>query len=131
MPSESPQTKISTDKREAHYLIRMLHHSDRYPDFDWPSVELVINLIYTYEVIHVGLTRKIETHGISAAAFNVLMVLSRLDAKGCPMSELGELLLVTRANVTGLVDCLVTKHFVVRAEDPSDRRIRLVRLTPA
>lgn len=109
----------------------MQHHSERYPDFDWPSVEMVINLLYTYEVVNAVLVRKTEKHGISPGAFNVLMILSRCDEAGCQMSELGDLLLVTRANITGLVDCLVAKGFVARFDDPRDRRVRLVRLTDA
>lgn len=126
--SEAPSSN-RPDKRESHYLNRMRHHSERFPDFDWPSVELVINLLYTYEVVNAVLVRKIERHGISPGAFNVLMILSRFDDEGCQMSELGELLLVTRANITGLVDCLVAKNYVARSEDARDRRVRLVRLT--
>jgi MarR family transcriptional regulator, 2-MHQ and catechol-resistance regulon repressor len=47
------------------------------------------------------------------------------------MHELGELLLVSRANVTGLVDCLARRGLVERAPDERDRRVRLVRLTRA
>ena len=47
------------------------------------------------------------------------------------MHELGELLLVSRANVTGLIDYLARRKFVERAEDERDRRVRLVRLTKA
>jgi len=45
------------------------------------------------------------------------------------MHELGELLLVSRANVTGLVDCLKRKGLVARVVSSDDRRVRLVRLT--
>jgi hypothetical protein len=66
-----------TDKREHHYLDRMRHHSRRYQEFHWPSVELVINLFYTYDVLYTRLAREAEREGLSTAAFNVLMVLSR------------------------------------------------------
>jgi MarR family 2-MHQ and catechol resistance regulon transcriptional repressor len=131
MKQSVPSLTPRPDKRESHYLNRMQHHSERFPDFDWPSVEMVINLIYTYEVVNAVLVRKIEKHGISPGAFNVLMILSRCDENGCQMSEVGELLLVTRANITGLVDCLVAKDLVARFDDPRDRRVRLVRLTDA
>jgi MarR family 2-MHQ and catechol resistance regulon transcriptional repressor len=45
------------------------------------------------------------------------------------MHELGELLLVSRANVTGLVDCLAQRGLVERSQHERDRRVRLVRLT--
>jgi MarR family 2-MHQ and catechol resistance regulon transcriptional repressor len=58
-----------------------------------------------------------------------MLILSRSDEEGCPMHELGELLLVSRANVTGLVDCLEQRGLVERAVHAGDRRVRLVRLT--
>jgi MarR family 2-MHQ and catechol resistance regulon transcriptional repressor len=119
----------SVDKREDHYLKRMRQHSESYEEFHWPSVELLINLIYTFEVIESHLARKIETYKLSFGAFNVLMILSRYSADGCPMHELGELLLVSRANVTGLVDCLERRGLVERRAAPQDRRVRLALLT--
>jgi MarR family transcriptional regulator, 2-MHQ and catechol-resistance regulon repressor len=117
------------DKREEHYLGRMRLHNARYAEFHWPSVELLINLIYTCDIIQTQLARKIEAHRLSIGAFNALLILSRCEAAGCPMHELGELLLVSRANVTGLVDCLEERGLVERTSVPADRRVRLVRLT--
>ena len=48
------------DQREHHYLNRMRHHSSKYAEFHWPSVELLINLAYTHEVIHSHLARRLE-----------------------------------------------------------------------
>ena len=119
------------DKREHHYLKRMHHHSGKYEEFHWPSVELLVNLAYTYDVIYAQLARKVEAEGLSLGAFNVLMILSRGENESYPMHELGELLLVSRANVTGLVDCLAHKGLVERGQDEKDRRVRRVRLTQA
>src|ERR1043165_1445637 len=118
-----------SDKRDPHYLDRMRHHSRDYREFHWPSVELVVNLFYTYDVIYTRLASGAERKGLSTAAFNVLMILSRYGEGGCPMHELGELLLVSRANVTGLVGCLERRGLVERAPSSEDRRVRLVRLT--
>ena len=49
---------------------------------------------------------------------------------GYPMHVIGELLLASRANITGLVDSLEKKGLVRRQEDPDDRRSKLVRITP-
>jgi MarR family 2-MHQ and catechol resistance regulon transcriptional repressor len=125
--NEVVQPKV--DKRENHYLERMRHHSSKYQEFNWLSVELLVNLIYTYDVIQGHLARSVEEQGLSLAAFNVLMILSRHEGKGCPMHELGEVLLVSRANVTGLVDSLERKGLVERVADASDRRVRLVCIT--
>jgi DNA-binding MarR family transcriptional regulator len=121
--------KAGGDHREHHYLNRMRHHSGKYAEFHWPSVELLVNLAYTYDVVHSHLARKLDACDLSLGAFNVLMILSRCEDEGSPMHELGELLLVSRANVTGLVDYLARKGLVERAEDERDRRVRLVKLT--
>jgi MarR family 2-MHQ and catechol resistance regulon transcriptional repressor len=119
------------DKRERHYLERMHHHGEKYREFHRPSVELLVNLVYTYDVIYTRLARELGRGGLSVAAFNVLMILSRSGREGCPMHELGELLLVSRANITGLVGCLERRGLVERAASREDRRVRLVRLTKA
>lgn len=129
MPKRNEVVPPKVDKREHHYLDRMRHHSSKYQEFNWPSAELLFNLIYTYDVIQMHLARSVEEQGLSLAAFNVLMILSRCEGKGCPMHELGEVLLVSRANVTGLVDCLEHKNLVVRVADTTDRRVRLVCIT--
>lgn len=57
------------------------------------------------------------------------MILNRSEGKGRALRELSDLLLVTRANVTGLVDCLVKRKLVERFEDKQDCRIRIARIT--
>src|SRR3982750_3970443 len=104
--SNSGARAAAADKREEHYLSRMGRHGERYAEFPRPSVELLVNLVYTCEVVESHLARRVEAHKLSLGAFNALMILSRFGAEGCPMHELGELLLVSRANVTGLVDSL-------------------------
>lgn len=59
-----------------------------------------------------------------------LKVLIVLSARDCLTShELAELLGVTPASVTGMVDRLVARHLVARDGDGADRRVRRVRLT--
>ncbi|WP_034592167.1 MarR family winged helix-turn-helix transcriptional regulator [Hamadaea tsunoensis] len=45
--------------------------------------------------------------------------------------ELAHLMGVSPATMTGIVDRLVAAHYVTRREDPQDRRVRRVQLTPA
>jgi MarR family 2-MHQ and catechol resistance regulon transcriptional repressor len=131
MRSADDSSKPFVDKREHHYLDRMRHHSQHYREFHWPSVELLVNLFYTYDVVYMRAAREAERAGLSTAAFNVLLILSRCGDEGCPMHVVGELLLVSRANVTGLVACLERRELVERAVHAEDRRVRLVRLTKA
>ncbi len=68
--------------------------------------------------------------GLTAAQYNVLNVLAP-RAAGLSQRELGDVLVVDRSNVTGLVDRLEQAGWVRRADDPDDRRVYRVTLTPA
>jgi DNA-binding MarR family transcriptional regulator len=52
-------------------------------------------------------------------------------AEGLSQRQLGDLLVVDRSNVTGLLDRLQKAGWVRRDDDPHDRRVYRVSLTPA
>ena len=118
------------DKRGKYYEERV-RKSARFEEFHLPSVELLLNLIYTYDVLETRLSRVLGTYCLSLSGFNILMILNSMNPDGCQLHELGELLLVSRANVTGLVDSLEQKGMVERCLDQRDRRVRLARITTA
>jgi len=60
-----------------------------------------------------------------------LIVLTILEGRGpLPMSRLAETLDVSDASATGIVDRMEKRGLVERGDDPADRRVVLVRLTP-
>ncbi len=75
--------------------------------------------------------RLFRRHGLTAAQYNVLSVLAPAPAAGMSQRELGDLLVVDRSNVTGLVDRMEKAGWVRRADDPNDRRVYRVQLTAA
>lgn len=61
-----------------------------------------------------------------------LQVLIALDAEGdVPMSRIAETLLCSFPNATGIVDRMEDRGYVERLRDERDRRVVLVRITPA
>jgi DNA-binding MarR family transcriptional regulator len=58
------------------------------------------------------------------------MILSRSLSKACKQNEISQLMLVSRANITGLVDSLVRLGLVERTNDPHDRRVNRVNILP-
>jgi DNA-binding MarR family transcriptional regulator len=62
--------------------------------------------------------------------FDVLAQLERAPA-GMTLGELSKRLMVSAGNITGLVDRLVEAEQIVRVPLPSDRRVQIVKLTPA
>jgi DNA-binding MarR family transcriptional regulator len=74
--------------------------------------------------------RLFRPYGLTGAQYNVLNILSGSSA-GISQRQLGDLLVVDRSNVTGLLDRLQSAGWVRRDDDPEDRRVYRVSLTPA
>jgi DNA-binding MarR family transcriptional regulator len=82
-------------------------------------------------------THLIENHVRKALAAQFKTTLPRFDLmaqlerapQGLQMGELSRRMLVTGGNITGIVDQLERAGLIVRAEDPGDRRVYLVKLT--
>ena len=118
------------DLRGEYYWSQVKKHGSKYPEFNWFSVEMILNLVYTYDIVSAHLAHKIGPHGITKSSFSVLMILSRSPNKACKQNEISQLMLVSRANITGLVDSLVRLGLVKRLNDPYDRRVNMVKILP-
>ncbi|MBD3165000.1 MarR family transcriptional regulator [bacterium] len=94
--------------------------------------EALLNILATAELIKKESGRLFEPLGITAAQFNVLILLLAQSEDGeMNQCELSRMLMVNRANVTGLVDRLEAQELVRRIADNGDRRANRVRLTDA
>ncbi len=122
---------VLTDRRTQFYWQGVREHGKKYPSFHWPSVETLLNVIYTYDALMTHFSKELAKQGLSPSAFNILMILSRNDAKTYKQSDLSKLILVSRANITGLIDSLVKKGLVTRGENKKDRRVCMAQITPA
>jgi DNA-binding MarR family transcriptional regulator len=74
-----------------------------------------------------GWWRFAKSTGLSMPQFSVLMQLYYRGA--CGMSEVSERFEITPAAASQLVEKLVQSGFLVRAEDPNDRRAKTLNLT--
>lgn len=68
-------------------------------------------------------------YGLSWPKFNALIHLYMAGDHGLIQSELSKKMLVSRANITGLIERLEKEGLVVRRADPSDKRVSRVSLT--
>ncbi|MBV8478013.1 MAG: MarR family transcriptional regulator [Acidobacteria bacterium] len=121
--------RLVQDRREAYYHERVKQAGSRYAGFDWLSCQITLDVLYTYDVLHQLIARYMTTFGLSKSTLNILMLLRHGPAEGMQLHDLGELLLVSRANITGLIDHLEQKGYVKRIVDRSDRRARYARIT--
>jgi MarR family transcriptional regulator, 2-MHQ and catechol-resistance regulon repressor len=117
------------DRREAFYHERIRESGPEYRGFDRLSAEITLNLLYTYDVFHQLSARYMARYGLSKSTLNILMLLRHGSPEGMQLHELGELLLVSKANITGLIDHLEEKDLVKRVINARDRRARFARIT--
>jgi MarR family 2-MHQ and catechol resistance regulon transcriptional repressor len=93
------------------------------------DVMLVYNLLRTHTYLSPFVDAGLREQQLTAAQLNALLVLRTAD-DGMLMGEVGEHLVVTKSNVTGLVHRLERQGLVTRCEH-QDRRASVVRLTDA
>jgi MarR family transcriptional regulator, 2-MHQ and catechol-resistance regulon repressor len=120
---------MSVDRREAYYHDRIRQSGPQYDGFDLASAEIFLSLRYTEDVLQQACGPFLGQYGLSKSSVNILMLLRHGPAEGMQLHDLGDLLLVSRANITGLIDHLEHKEYVTRVVDKSDRRARFARIT--
>ncbi len=95
-----------------------------------PGYDLAKEVMVTADTFLRESQRLFRPYGLTAAQYNVLNVLAA-SADGLSQRELGDILVVDRSNVTGLLDRLEKAGLVKRTDHPSDRRVYRVSLTAA
>ena len=86
------------------------------------SKKIILNLIYTQNVITDKFNEVIKPHDLSSEQYNVLRILR--GQKGCPanMCIIQERMLSKNSNTTRLIDKLLLKGLVTREVCPENRR---------
>ncbi len=91
------------------------------------SLNVFINLFRATDTIHILIERRIKQEGLTGPQFGVLETLFHLG----PLNQhvLAEKLLVSRGNITFIVDKLEESGLIARAVRTDDRRCNTVSLT--
>jgi MarR family 2-MHQ and catechol resistance regulon transcriptional repressor len=92
------------------------------------GIHLWLVLWKAYESLHSHALRHIQSVGLGFSDFAVLEVL--LHKGPTPVNAIGAMVHLTSGSITAAVDRLEAKRLVERGNDPSDRRARVVHLTP-
>jgi MarR family transcriptional regulator, 2-MHQ and catechol-resistance regulon repressor len=121
---------VPEDRRDFFYQCFLKEEGPGYAGFDLASSQVVLDMAATYEMLHQIVARYMTEFGLSKSTYNILMLLRHCPEEGMQLHDLGDLLLVSRANITGLIDHLEQKGFVRRFTDETDRRARWARITP-
>lgn len=75
-----------------------------------------------------GLIRIAEEHDLTFV--QVYTLCSIVPDKPLSMNEIANMLNCDASNVTGIIDRLFSREYIVRQEKPGDRRVKMVSLTP-
>src|SRR5215210_4233725 len=92
------------------------------------SVLAWMRLARVYDKVQRRTQQHLRQFGLTPSQFDVLAQVG--SAEGLCQQELAERLLVTKGNVTGLIDRMEQARLMVRRPDPKDRRIHRLELTP-
>jgi DNA-binding MarR family transcriptional regulator len=93
--------------------------------------EALLNIFVTADLLGKEADRVVQPFGLTRSQFDVLKILDHQTSDGsADQSSLGRMLVVNRSNVTGIVDRMERDGLVVRIADPSDRRVKRIRMTP-
>lgn len=120
---------MRTDRREQLYDDLLRRTTFERSLAEQESLLVSVNLALTYDIQQSFLWRPLNVRGLARSSFNVMAILRFAFPEGIQLSDLGDLLITSRANVTGLVDHLEQKGYVRRIVDTRDRRARLAKLT--
>jgi DNA-binding MarR family transcriptional regulator len=93
------------------------------------AIELMFSLRSVVQGLDNVFTRWLEKDALTPGRWQVLVILWAADAP-IPHRVIVQMLKVSRATVSGLVEALLAQAYVEVAEDPQDRRQVLVTLTP-
>jgi DNA-binding MarR family transcriptional regulator len=94
------------------------------------SFELIAAVMAASDALLRESQRLFRPHGLTAAQYNVMNLLADRQP-GMSQRELGDALVVDRSNVTGLLDRMEKAGWVRREDDPADRRVYRISLTPS
>ena len=118
-------------KRTKFYLEALERRIKRTPGVSKPAMASLYHLLATHDLLYGYFAPLIAKYGVSLAGWNVLNLLNGADDGSRPMHELSELMLVSRQNITQLVDGLEKKKLVQRHACKEDGRVKHVEITKA
>lgn len=103
--------------------------SENYQWVDKISNKVIIEIVKTNDMLTEVHDRFFSKYGISNARFNVLVLLYKGPEEGIQLSRIREQMLVSSANITGLIDTLEKQKLVERMRSKKDRRKILAKIT--
>lgn len=99
--------------------------------FESLEQEALLNLLRTADQLNSLFSSLFSDHGLSGPQYNVLRILRSAGGAGLPCLEIAGQMITRMPDITRLVDRLENAGWVTRSRTDSDRRVVLVKITPA
>ena len=87
----------------------------------------VVRLAEKFKRIHSAVFRK---YGLSFPQYNVLRVLEASQGGKNKIGDVGKIMIVPVANLTGIAKRLAKEGFIKKKSDPTDDRVTILEITP-
>ncbi len=87
-----------------------------------PHDRALINIMYTGVWLQNNVTQILKPYGVTEPQYNVLRILRGQQGNAMNLYEIQDRMIQRMSNVSRLIDKLLLKQYVVRAECPGNRR---------
>ena len=95
------------------------------------ELRLWLKMLSCANLVTADIRRNLRTDfDVTLPRFDLMAQLYR-EPEGLRLGELSRRMMVTNGNITGLVDHLASEGLILRETTPGDRRVSVVRLSPA
>ena len=126
MPRKQAELAVALEEADP-----VLDVESRLTEDNHQSLKLWLRMLSCTTLIETEIRTRLRTEfGITLPRFDLMAQLDR-HPEGLRMGELSKRMMVTSANVTGIVNLLEQEDLVARDAVPGDGRAYSVRLTPA
>ena len=110
---------------------RIVQFGERFPAMPVPQVVAWRLQDHVHARIEAALDLALEPHALNARTWTVLAMIYAQPDREVKPSDVSTVVAASRAHVTRLVDDLEKRGLVLRRASDTDRRVSVLRLTPA
>ena len=91
--------------------------------------KLIVNIIYTYNVLKGRIMEELKEHGLTMQQYNVLRIVKGSGYEGVTTSEIRERMLDKMSDASRMVDRLMAMGLLEKVRYKEDRRLFYIHLT--
>jgi len=96
-----------------------------------PSAEVFNGMLCVYSLLYRKMEEYFKDYELTPVKFNTLLLLKHLGGQeGLSQNEICHHLIVSPSNITRLIDRLIADKYVERNSSTSDRRVKLIKISP-